>query len=181
MSQATFERIRQLIDPNRPQHKLISKHLKFADGVARAISNYTNSAQMYIQPPAGSIYYIRRMICHVQDTGGLDAEAYGNNLTLTNGIGCGVYTGSGATLVNDLLDGHTIKANADWGHYCYDISLVDFGIGDEFLQVRWTFGRAGTLIRLDGDNMDRLSLTFNDDLVGLNDHQFVVQGYEVLK
>jgi hypothetical protein len=121
------------------------------------------------------------MICHVQDTGGFDAGAYGNNITLANGIGCGIYTGSGATLLNDLFDGHTVQTNSDWGHWCYDVALLDFGIGDEFLQVRWTFGKSGQLIRLDGDNMDRLSLIFNDDLVGLNDHQFVVQGYEVLK
>jgi hypothetical protein len=181
MSQATFERIRQLIDPNRPQHKIISSQLKFPDGTAQAISGYSNSTQMFYQPDAGKIAYIRRMIVHVQDTGGFDAAKYGNNLDFAFGIGVGVYTGSGATLVNDLVDGNKIKTNADWGHVCYDVSLVDFGIGDEFLQVRWTFGKSGQIIRLDGDRLDRFAITLDDNMTGLNDHRFVLQGYEVTK
>jgi len=182
MSQATFERIRQHIDPHRPQHKIISRHLKFADGTENAVSNYTNTqTQLYIQPPAGYVYYIRRLIVHIRDTGGFDAAKYGNNLTFATGIGIRTFTGSGATLTNDLTDGDRIKTNADWGHWCYDITLVDFGIGDEFLNVRWTFGKSGQIIRLDGDQMDRFSAILSDDMTGLNDHHFVVQGYEVKK
>ena len=48
----------------------------------------------------------------------------------------------------------------------------------QIIVVRWTFAKSGAPIRLDGAKNARLEVLLNDDLTGLVDHHFVVQGYE---
>jgi hypothetical protein len=48
--------------------------------------------------------------------------------------------------------------------------------GDEMLQVRWTFAKSGAQLRLNGNNNERLEVVLDDDLDGLIEHYFMVQG-----
>ena len=65
----------------------------------------------------------------------------------------------------------------DWAKFCYDVDHENFGLGNEFLNVRWTFSKSGTYIQLNGENNDKLEIVVNDDLSGLVNHRFLVQGY----
>lgn len=129
-----------------------------------------------ITPPAGTIYRIARMLIYIQDGSGFAAAEYGNlGTTLTTGIGLRIHNGT--TTVLDLMDGVKVQQNADWARCCYDANLVTWGAGDEFLVVRWTFERAGQMLRLDGDATESLEILIDDNLTGLTSQYFQVQGY----
>lgn len=61
--------------------------------------------------------------------------------------------------------------------FCYDVELKSWGAGNEVLLVRYTFLKSGQFVRLVGDNNERLEVVLNDNLTGLIDHSFLIQGY----
>lgn len=129
-----------------------------------------------IKPPAGETYRLARMIISVEDTGGFTASKYGNLAALTNGVEIKVFNKDGASEMLDLTAGLPIVKNAQWGALCYDVDLKDWGAGNDLLLVRWTFSTTGSSIVLDGDDEQSLEVIFNDDLTGLIDHRFMIQG-----
>lgn len=129
----------------------------------------------YIQPPKSTFFILERMLIFIQDTGAFDADSYGNGISLANGIVVRVQDDSD-TLLN-LTAGKPIKTNAQWTRLCYDVSLSNYGTGDESAGVRWTFSKAGHPLRLDGSKNERLEVVLNDSFVDLVDHTFLVQGY----
>lgn len=159
---------------------------QFADEVGdgsgniNAVGDYLASlTEFAIAPPAGKVFSIARMIVTVRDTGSFDSGSYGNGLTLVNGISVEKRTGvvnGASSLVQSLTDPVKIETNTDWGSYCYDIGVSNFGQGDEVMLVRWTFARAGVALRLDGDANEYLAVRLNDDFTGLVGHVFNMQG-----
>ena len=149
-------------------------------GGTNAIGDYStgtgSSGETFIiQPPADEDWRIERMMIHIQDTGVFAAEEYGSTSALTNGVAVRVETDTGT--VYDLTD-VTVKTNAQWGRQCYDTRIDTWGAGDEFLSARWTFGKAGYPIRLDGTNGERLAVYLQDDMSNLVAHSFFVNGYK---
>jgi len=77
-----------------------------------------------------------------------------------------------------LTDGVPITKNAQWGRLCYDVASTEYKVNNEnFINVRWTFSKSGQMLRLVGDNGDRLEAVLNGTFSTLNDHTFLVQGY----
>ena len=146
-------------------------------GTTNANGDYSGTqGEFFVLPPAGIVYRIRRLLVCIEDANGFRAEKYGSLAgALTNGIQMEVHDGS--TQIIDFLAGATVKTNAAWGAYSFDVELKTWGAGDEILLVRWTFGRAGVPIRLVGDSTQRLRVLLNDDLTGLIAHLLTVQGY----
>lgn len=146
-------------------------------GTKNANGDYSSGAtQFYIAPGAGVVYDINRMIVTIQDGSGFRAERYGSfGAALTNGIRIEKQDNIGTTLL-ELDGGINVKSNGDWGRLCYDADLKSWGAGNEFLNVRWTFTKAGGPLRLTGDDNDRLTVILNDDLTGLVEHYFMAQG-----
>ena len=131
--------------------------------------------RMYIEAAAGEILRITRLLVHIEDLNAWQAEHYGNlAAALTVGITVNVEDADG-NIINNLTE-VTVKNNADWGRYCYDVSYVAFGAGNDFLQARWTFEKAGSPLRLKVG--EKFVLTLNDDFDGLDAHSFVVQGID---
>jgi hypothetical protein len=148
-------------------------------GATNAVGNYTTTAAaFYYQPVAGAVAYISRMIVSVEDTGGMQAEEYGNiGAALTNGIEVKVVDDVGT--IYDLTSGVPIKTNSQWGQVCYDVEVKAWGSGNDLLVARWTFAQSGTRIELEGDNNERIEAQLNDNFTDLISHRFIVQGYEV--
>ena len=147
-------------------------------GVFNAVGNYAAAAEdFYIQPPVDTLYVIHRMIIHIHDGAAFSAEKYGALAVLTNGVSVTVKQVSPAVDLVDLTAREPIVSNAEWGALCFDVDLASYGQGDVYLNVRWTFSKAGQPIVLN-DNQ-RLAVTVNDDLTGLIGHKFMVQGYIV--
>jgi hypothetical protein len=165
------------------QSIIISQYLGI-DGAdsTNVIGNYASAPDtFYIAPSAGEVYRISRLIVHLEDTVGIDADAYGNAITLTNGIQVKQIedNGGGSTvLITDFTSGIPVKTNGDWAAMCYDAALLTWGSGNEHFVVRWTFSKSGQYVRLDGDQNDQLIVIVNDDLTGLVNHNFLVQGYK---
>jgi hypothetical protein len=112
----------------------------------------------------------------VEDVGTLDSGYYGNNIVLTSGIV--VRAQQNGNQVTARLTGNSpILTNAEWADFCYDVVKTDFGQGNVFLHVRWTFAKSGRPIRLVGDEGDFLEVVLGDDFTGLVSHGFTVQGF----
>lgn len=142
-----------------------------------ANKNYSvTPAKFTIAPPAGECWYVARVLVYIRDTGAFDADKYGNNITLTNGIALKTYRNG--VEQNNLTNSQTVKANSHWGKYCYDTFLSTYGVGDQSLSARWTFTKAGVYIRLDGDENDSIEVELNDDFSGLVEHTFNFQGFK---
>lgn len=124
-----------------------------------------------IVPPAGARYRLHRMMVKISDDAVVSAEKYGGIAALANGIEVEVDL-DGDTI--DLLDGVPITGNADWGKVCYDTHVVDYGAGNNIILVRWTFAKSGAPLSL--TSSDEFRVTVNDDLTGLVEHYFQVQG-----
>jgi len=69
-------------------------------GTKSATGNYAESpVSFFIQPPAGEVFRLNRMLVHIEDSGTFDSGSYGNGITLTNGI-----------TVSKVISGHTNAA-----------------------------------------------------------------------
>lgn len=147
-------------------------------GGYKAISNYGGVAArvFYLQPPDHLNFNVERMIIHVEDGGNFNANNYGGAASpLTNGIV--VRKRDQSNNVWDLTT-DPVQQNADWSQYCYDLNYITFGNGNNFVQVRWTFAKAGVPLVLDGGKGERLEVVCQDDMSGLVDHTFQVQGVQ---
>lgn len=175
-----LDRINKGEDDNSLSKRFIS-HFASQDGsgvTLSAIGNYSDGGlgvtHFIVQPPADEVWRISRMHVQVRDTGVLDSGLYGDGITLTNGISLFHNSEQHAT---NVLTPRPVTTNGGWGEYCYDVSRTNFGGGDEFLQVRWTFRNSGTRLRLDGSLGDQLVVELNDDFSGLVDHTFLFKGF----
>ncbi len=143
-------------------------------GTVDAIGDYSTVTEFYYEAPElGATFH--RMIVSIEDNGGGTISEYGNLGAggLTNGIEVKVVDDSD-TVMADLTDGLPIKSNGDWGRLCYDIDRKDWGGGNDFYQVRWTFSKSGEPVIL--REGWRLVVYLNDDFTNLVGHHFMVQG-----
>ena len=146
-------------------------------GTKNAIGDYSTPDIFYIQPAAGVVYRVARMIVSIEDGGGMRAERYASlGAALSTGVQVRVQNDSGTVI--DLTNGIPITSNALWGSACYDVDVKSWGAGNDILLVRWTFERAGQMLRLDGDANERLEVVLSDDFTGVVGHYFMAQGYD---
>jgi hypothetical protein len=137
-------------------------------GTKSAIGDYSSGAEIfYIQPPAGTVYRIARMIVYIEDDAVFNSDGYAAIAApgLSTGIQVRVQDDSGT--LNDMTDGLPVKQNMQWKRFCYDIKVSEFGAppaGNESMAVRWTFNKAGPYIRLNGNKNERLEVVLNDNL-----------------
>ena len=161
--------------------EMISRYLDTVgdgSGTKQAIGDYSSGEDFKITPPSGQIYRITRLVVFIEDTRTFDPNKYGNlGDALGNGISIKTKNANGD--IKDLTDGIPITNNAAWGRVCYDATVSNYGgtPANEALHVRWTFAKSGTVIRLVGDNGEFLAAELSDNLTGLIEHTFLVQGY----
>jgi|APSaa5957512535_1039671.scaffolds.fasta_scaffold02579_8 hypothetical protein len=162
------------------QKTIISRYLDTVgdgSGSKNANGNYSGAEEIFFcQPGAGEILRVSRIIISIEDGQGFRAERYGAiNSALSTGITLRTANDSGALV--DFTDALPIQTNAGWGALCYDVDVKTWGAGNEFLVARFTFSKSGQFVRLVGDDNERLEAVFNDNLTGLVNHNFILQGY----
>lgn len=169
--------------------KLVGRFLSIGNsGVSddkNLIGDYSDAGlgitEAWVQPPDGCVWVVNRMMINIRDTGSFDADNYGNNITLTNGIAMKVMgpdpdNPEGPEIEYlDAADKEPILTNAGWGILCYDIKISSFGSGDEYLHGRWTFARYGKPLVL--STGVRFVMYLHDDFSGLVNHTFLMEGY----
>jgi len=159
----------------RSNSRPVFKHLSNG-ATTDAIGNYASTASTFkVTPTLGRDLYVHRLIVYIEDVGAPDAAKYGNDITLTNGMTVGLFDAADTLLV-DFCDSQPVKTNADWAGFCHDVTLHNFGIGNDPLTVRWTFARSGQPVFVRGTNYFGVKL--NDDFSDLVEHKFQVQGFE---
>ena len=152
-----------------------TRHLRDEAGSAGAnVNGAITPVEFFVRPPPGEFWRISRMIVFIEDTKIIAAQ-YGNQGLIPNGVR--LYVANDHGELNDLMDGGSINTSAEWAEYCFDADVKTWGVGNEFMPVRWTFTKAGVPIRLDGSKRERLAILIQDDLSGLATHEFIVQGY----
>jgi len=148
------------------------------NGNVNAKYNYSDGGlgltKFKITAPDNHFLVLYRMIVTVRDGGSFDSGSYGNGITLTNGIK--FYVKDDTHQDDRIITTTPILTNPDWGIYCYDTVLSNYGSGDEQLSVRWTFAKGGRPVILDGDKNEEVGLILNDDFSGLKGHYFNMQG-----
>jgi hypothetical protein len=134
--------------------------------------------KFYAGPASGETWDIERVIFDIQDGGTTTYATFGALAALTNGCKLDVYRGgiTGSSKI-DLLDGHVIKTNGDFGAFCYDVEVrAAPGGGDDVVQVRWTFGKSGAPLKLNGGLGELLVFQTQDSLTGLSEFHAMIQG-----
>lgn len=141
-------------------------------GENNAIGDYSSSPEeFFIQPPAGAVWAIERMIVSIH--GACGRAGYGSEEPLENGITV-MTTTSGGDMILNLTNGVPIKDEMAWGALCYDVDHKDTGEDLTWVFVRWTFAKSGMPIVL--RDQERLVVTLNDDMEHLAQHRFQAQG-----
>ena len=156
---------------------------KTGDGLGdpNAIGDQATGGPFYYYWEATQITEIERMLVLIQaPPANFNAERYGNVVALVDGVQIlhldndGAVADGGATVIEDLTAGQKVKTNAEWGGHCYDDDPNTFGSGDNYVKVRWTFGKAGCpLILYPGE---RVAVRLNDLFPSLVRHTFKVEG-----
>ena len=145
-------------------------------GTKEVLGNYSGAVQRFYYTATGPDN-INRMLVSIVDTNGMLEDEYGNlGVALTNGISVCVWNSDFSSVILDLTDGEPIKTNGNWIQVCYDATLTDLGPGNDYFGARWTFGNSGQIITL--DKGQHLGIEVNDDLTGLIQHRFMLQGYK---
>ena len=145
-------------------------------GTKNAVGDYSvaglGATEFFFQPEYPA--HIERIMISMEDTSGMSASDYGNIAGgLTNGWTLKVFDGEVEVL--DFNEGIAVTSNAEIGFTSYDVDVKTWSTGNEILVSRFTFGRAGQALYLPQDH--KLSVTFSDDLSGLIQHYFKIQGY----
>lgn len=153
-------------------------HQKADSDSINAIGNYATTAEdtFIIAPPLTETWVVERMIVEIEDAGALAAGNYG---AISSGLDSGIMIQVNRDTVQkiEITNGKPVKDNIGWGAFSYDVAFQSFGAGNNFVQIRWTFGKAGQQIQLKGSEKDTLMIILNDDLTGLVGHYFQIQGY----
>lgn len=144
-------------------------------GTKNLIGDYSGAATIFkIQPPAGEIYHLNRLMVYIEDVGTFDSGSYGNGISLTNGVKFRISDNSG--VLHDMTP-INIKKNVHWDRTFFDVKINNYGTGNEALIGRWTFANDyGAPVILNGDNNERLEVVLEDDFTGLVEHYFLTKG-----
>ncbi len=144
-------------------------------GTVDAAQNYASEATYHhIRAPGDQYYVLERMLMKIRGSNtGLSADDYANIAEVTNGVSAHVRNGAD-TVVLDKTAGLPVKLNADWTRLCFDSRVDDYGSGDNFIAIRWTFARGGSPLILPPNYS--FGLRFNDDFSSLGAQFFLVQG-----
>lgn len=149
----------------------ISVHLRNAGSIEANVNGSVTPVEFAFSPTEQC--QIHRMIVTITDAGSFQSSEYGNLSALTNGIEFEWTDGSDTV---DFLDGVPIVSNQGWAERCYDAEPKDYQGTQAVSQVvRWTFEKSGIPLYLNAG--DSLVVRINDDLTGLSQHRFLVQGH----
>lgn len=178
------------VDPTLPQKWEIplSKHLtqNGADVVFNANGNFSAlEATWELRPPAGEIYTVTNMIIQIRVTNNLSSEPYADpSTTLTEGIKVARIRGIRDPLnTEEILTDQRIFNAEDWNRYTgQPSSIATYGVAaaDDYATFNWCFRDQGISLRLNGDQLEALRITLNDDFSALVQHHFVAKGHRFL-
>lgn len=132
------------------------------------------SPKIYIlEPPTNEVWHILRLIFSMTHAAAADLSKFGSITALTNGI-----------LVRTNINGAiqniaNWKSNNDIKQAMYDVEFTDrAGGGSPYgTSGRFTLGKLGVALKLDGATGDKIEVLVQDDITGLGFLGFNGQGH----
>jgi len=150
-------------------------------GTEKAIADYTTPDEFYIAPAADEVMVITKLHWSIFDASTLSLATYGNLASLT--VGCQLlHRQDPATpaTITDYFGGKLIKSNAD----LLKIGTLEAALtgaiawsGGHMFKIVIDFADAGCSLRLDGGDLDYLSVLLSDNMTGLDSQTFFAEGY----
>jgi len=109
----------------------------------------------------------------IEDTGNFDSGAWGNGITLTNGIKIEWHDSDDSVIT--VLTHERIKTSGELASEFHEITLHDFGQGNNYLTAEWDIRKdiEGGLVLTPGQY---LSMHFEDNFTALVQQHFTVHG-----
>jgi hypothetical protein len=141
-------------------------------GSKMATGTYAAATSFYLQPPTGAVYDISRLIVSVEDSAVITSNLYGAVASPTTGVV--IRRVSGSTIIT-LTDGISLTSNIAWRRFCEVTQTNNAGTTNQ-LQAICKFD--GALLRLSGDQSEKLEVVLNGDFSGLEGHYFVAEGFK---
>jgi hypothetical protein len=129
--------------------------------------------EYWIAPPAGEIWHIARILVTITHGTAGDLGLFGNLVALGNGVLLRAkISGQYGTLTN-------WKTNADIKADMYDVEFDtrSGGGGTYGTSGRGSFNKVGSVLRLDGDQGDRMEVYIQDNISALDSFQIKAQGH----
>lgn len=144
-------------------------------GTVNAIGDYSvTPLNLKYTGEIDKVGLINRMIVQIVDGNGFSVSNYGALPALTNGVVVSVKDAND-NVINSLT-AYPVLSNGDWGAQCYDAQYQSYGVGDDTLLVRWTFGNSGKPLEIDFRKGEYLDVELNDNFTGLTLHRFKIDG-----
>lgn len=144
-------------------------------GTGTVDTNQSSATDFYIKPDPGETFILRRMNVWEVDGSFTNAANYGAATALTNGITITVEDGNG------VIKNYTpepIKTTYEWALLAGVDSPYIGGAGADAHMVRWTFGKGGGSITLDGSKGEFLKVSYGDAMDFMTHSKIMVQGYK---
>jgi len=136
----------------------------------------SSKAEYGYQVPIGETTLVNRVIFDIVDSSVDPGDFGGVNNGLANGIKIMVVDSSNNTLC-DFLDGDTIRRNHQ---FCWlagnDVDHVE-SAKDDHLPIRWTLGKAGSLVRL--NETEKFIIEVRDNLSMITSMRVFINGLQV--
>jgi len=125
-----------------------------------------------LKPAVGHELWITKIVVMFADQGSIDSGAWGNGITMTNGIAM--------VLVNDgtlvPATNFNIKDVGDLASLTFNVEEHTWGSGDSVLVSRYTPGRSTQGLYLSDATNDEFQVVINDDLTGLSRQYVTCRG-----
>lgn len=174
-----YKRIKSATTSSADKAIPIYKFLTFEGNKDAKVDYSLSTASYKYNAPVGRLDAMQRIHVFYTDQGSFDSGGFGNGPILTNGI---IVRGQVQGQIVDFTDGVEIKTNGMWNLLAgIDVVHENYGIGDEYISVRFTMSKAGQPIYLDGDLGDYIEVVLNDNFSILNSFYFQVQGKGSIK
>lgn len=138
-----------------------------------AVSGSPASPIIYeIKPPVDEVWHITRILILITDQSVMDDSKFGGITALTNGV---VLRQNNNGTISTITKW---KANSDMTEDMFDVVYSDKApAGFYGLRGRFTFTKAGSIVRLDGNLNQSLQITIQDDMTDLNIFRIKAQGH----
>lgn len=151
--------------------KLTDVGIEQAGAVTNFVGDYSVTPEdAYITAPAGQLLKIETIVITISDIGAFAPDDYGNIVGgLTNGI-LTVVEIDGVELFNPVK---LINNNVELFGIDSSANIIEYGLNTRTLNAKFDLGSP---LVLNGDTQDKFILRLNDDMTGLDTHEFTVIG-----
>lgn len=148
---------------------------KNANGDYRPVPTGSGQTIFFIQPESHEVYRIERIIVRIRN-GAVDVGTYGEGMPTGLPSGIQVRIQNDSTTKLDLIDGLPVMAVDEWQKIGFETKIQDQGSGDDVMYAELKLKDLGGIIRLVGEDSERLEFVLNDNFSSLTDQFFIVQG-----